>query len=1441
MNTVFNYYDFKKKKEFKYDVKVDLSGINLQSDASMSETDDNGSVSEVNLNEIVDENVNFIYGINGNLDPQTYIPDPNDSRYTDIQYRYEGMDVVEIDQIDFTTPNPTSITLGTPEITIPIKPRHTLMRDDVFTVVFPVTSMSGGIITTHNSNYNILTINIAPYTIDIPTFDSQDYYEDFINIDGHTGTNRIWVTLTGSDVPILNGEFEISSMQSTKSEFQIRVHDFYGSSFTNLPTISSIRVAYGGIKNRGHIVSRDAYAAIGMWNNNHFNTLNGLGVGTNAESNTFLNLGRVVTNGDERARGYLGKKEYYRRLRALRDKITPLGIEVVTNEFRRKVETVDGPLGFDFVNDVNYSYLHRGDTFNDAIIAARKFIEIKNKSNELLSLPTDEITPFTMSIKDVFVNQFDTSSELYDDFESNFISVINAIKSNRYVMSLVDIDNLRGTIRYEPKLYTKAEKDSLILSGVSETVMVSKDDSSTVNRFIDAYTQDNVTYPVPDTIFFQYMTYDYIGDDEVTYEILLRNRKKRVMWEVDVSIDTSNVNALIAAVHDLEESVKEVQAASAYLLYTLSPAVAAIVVVAIELVTKSFDRLEETIRKIKWYQKYTNQSVFPSGEMIYDANKTYGNQVSDAYLNALTDRNTYNQDGRISEGVFKYNKQYARFLIAVDFGTKRERYKTKNWLGIKTTSYRTIDLGVRWVEVYFIDTNTYSKYRKNDTPSGNSFTLNIPFTTLTRTDVNTVVASLSTPLADEIMNRQSTQCSITTSGVFISAYNGTFSGTIVDSSTITFTTTVDPYDNSSGGILETLVLSYQPTKSDDEPRNIRVTFNMPHLPYDDELRDKVFNDYGPFDQGEYANKRRGGDYTINAVGEIIENTDIPGWEIFHKSSKEVSAMRMGIDIYSKVQFLIKILETEFGKSRVNVIETMRSFDDQNTLQLGGAASNFLSWHNYGLAIKIKITEKDGMSPIKDGTSDMMRLLNIADGFCNAAKNGKLGTPMNVVWCGQLVTGPDIFVWEFLPIGVGHKDAIKFRDSIYQQKDPIAEHAYINVTENGYIVDANYTPTTNTPYIRKDSKGIADAIIINNEYWVHPKYIQNYQPPMGLILKDIQEFLSLIKGKMDGNGTQLTGRKLVSEWKAKNSVSFRQLVLFYGMTGSMSSARGLLAGDYIQKFQTIVNKFAEKDPVKFVKLYLGDTEYNNTKIYLEDLADSSYISLVDGTLVTPVLEARSIQPEGNGNTFGQKQVDYNTVEFGQYQGGAFIPEGDSRIITIKTDKSVIAGYENGTAITSDAVLLHTLVANQIVDEFNGILELFNGLNIKFMHDSFYTGSNKSLAPLLENEFGVIASQDIMTFDQLRDMYKRILINGTKVENDGTVRGAGANIEAQLDEDRNKIQSIFEPLISNAQLTGVRKVNITREKPIIQVMENGIKVEEVVKEIQRMRTPNVRDIL
>ena len=97
---------------------------------------------------------------------------------------------------------------------------------------------------------------------------------------------------------------------------------------------------------------------------------------------------------------------------------------------------------------------------------------------------------------------------------------------------------------------------------------------------------------------------------------------------------------------------------------------------------------------------------------------------------------------------------------------------------------------------------------------------------------------------------------------------------------------------------------------------------------------------------------------------------------------------------------------------------------------------------------------------------------------------------------------------------------------------------------------------------------------------------------------------------------------------------------------------------------------------------------------------------DGKLTTYVLDARSTHREGNGNTFGQKQLDYNSVEFGQYQGGVFIKEGDDRIIDIKTDLPVISGYDDfGNPIDGDARIIHALIADQLYNEFTQIKDNF----------------------------------------------------------------------------------------------------------------------------------------
>lgn len=1448
MNTEFNYYDFLKKKEFKYDVKIDLSGLELQGDASLSEVDpDTGEVSEVNLNEIVDENVNYVYNTYPSL--STQYTTTNEQGNDEVEKRFHDQDVIEIDDIDFdTTDNPTTITLGNDNVVIPIRPRHTLMQDAEFPVNNAIQSAINVAFTdfglTGFGNARVMGIH-SQYPVvtgGTPIQDENVYQSNIGNI-GHILHDRIWITIEGADTEAFNGEFEVSMVgtdQNNPSDwtnFNIRIPSSFTTNPTgNLGTITNVRVDAGGFVKRDAFVDREIYAALGFWSTNSYNVKSGMGIS------------------DSRASGYLGKTDFYRRLNSLRERLFPLGIEILTTEYRKKIDEDTGV-------DLNYSYLprKRGFKFSKSKSASRNFIAAKQAQGELLEFPNNEVTPFNMSVKDAFTAQFANAEELNAEFLSRLLNLIDALQSNPVIYSSVDLDRFTGTnpdanpppvlIKDEPTYnYENAllsSPDELTKNGLAVAGEITDEMDPSQYQWEFTYVktdnaqvlyQEGTTTPILDPNdpsggtykYDSYHVYDtYVDEKYGVRRFFYKDGNvegdKIITSNLDFNDDVS-IETTIELVEDLQSELGNIRAAATLAASFAGPTAAALIMSALSTAERNFDLFFDTVVRIRWFQKFTNQSVFDTGEFIEE------------------DREGF---------TFPFNSHMARILIPVDFGYKKERYKFFSPFGIPLLGYKRIDMGVRWVELRFTDTSTYSKYRKNDTPTGKVFDLDIDFDVLERqSDRQTIEGTLVDSLPQEILNRDPDTVNVIVTGASHSEYNGKFSATVIDDVTIQYRLAA-PTDNSSAinGSLQRMIIPLTPTESDDEPRDIRVSFDMPHLPFDDELRDKVFNDFGPFDQSSSAVKSRGGDYTILNKDTIELDNDIPGWEIFQQSSKEISAMRGGIDVYNKVQFLKRILENEFSKSRVKLIETTRSFRDQETLQLGGAASSFLSWHNFGLAVKIVITHEDGITQIKDGSNDFKRLLNVAEAFCTGARNGDYGTPMNVVWCGQLVTGPDIFVWEFLPIGVEHKDALKFRDSAYQQKDAIIEHSYVNVDANGYLLGKNDPVPDSQPYIREGSKGISESIVINGEHWVHPKFIKNYAIPNNLILKDIQEFLSLIKGKMDANGTALTGRKKISEWKAKNPKSFTQLVLFYGLTGALSTTRGLLSGDYIEKFQNLVNTLAEKDPIKFVQNYLGSEVYNNIRIYVEDLSDSSYINLSDGKLTTPVQEARSTHPEGSGNTFGQKQIDFGTVEFGQYQDGVFVPEGDDDIITITTPSAVISGYSNdGKPFEGDAYLLHTLVANQIVDEFETIKENFNNLSIKFMHDKFFEGSNSGLANLLENEFGIIKTQDLMTFEELRQMYDRIDINNRKTDGDGGVRGAGANLESQNensdigeDADRNKNQSIFEKLVSNSQLTGIKKSSLTREKPIIEPLKNNVKVEDVIEVIQKQRIPKVRDIL
>ena len=326
MNTEFNYYDFLKRKEFLYDVKVDLSGLNLQADASSSEIDpDNGTISEVNLNEVVDEEVNFVY--NPTTGSATFTVTDYDEygspSGTSEEHRFAGQDVIEVADINFDdNDHPRSITLGNDNVEIPIFPRHYSMTD----VVTPITNVITAVtnqdlaVALNDVTYagvRILTIVATEPIMGFNVPSNEPIYQKNIGNTGHVGFDRVFITIEGADDGRMNGEFEISSYGDPTTAFNVRIPTY--KSFTDTPTgnlgsITQVRISYGGFTKRSTLIDRDIYAAFGLWGSNNYSTKNNIGVP------------------DNKSIGYLSKKRFYRALQSLRDRVTPLGIEVVTTE-----------------------------------------------------------------------------------------------------------------------------------------------------------------------------------------------------------------------------------------------------------------------------------------------------------------------------------------------------------------------------------------------------------------------------------------------------------------------------------------------------------------------------------------------------------------------------------------------------------------------------------------------------------------------------------------------------------------------------------------------------------------------------------------------------------------------------------------------------------------------------------------------------------------------------------------------------------------------------------------------------------------------------------------------------------------------------------------------------------------------------------------------------
>ena len=97
------------------------------------------------------------------------------------------------------------------------------------------------------------------------------------------------------------------------------------------------------------------------------------------------------------------------------------------------------------------------------------------------------------------------------------------------------------------------------------------------------------------------------------------------------------------------------------------------------------------------------------------------------------------------------------------------------------------------------------------------------------------------------------------------------------------------------------------------------------------------------------------------------------------------------------------------------------------------------------------------------------------------------------------------------------------------------------------------------------------------------------------------------------------------------------------------------------------------------------------------------------------------------------------------------------------------------------------------------------------------------------------QDLLPYNKLKNLFIQKNINSKNVASDGTVLGAGVNEEDKADN----VESIFEKIVSNAEMNGIRTANLTKEHVV--VTENTMSTEQFINIISNGKIPSAKDII
>ena len=845
---------------------------------------------------------------------------------------------------------------------------------------------------------------------------------------------------------------------------------------------------------------------------------------------------------------------------------------------------------------------------------------------------------------------------------------------------------------------------------------------------------------------------DDITDDNERFTAEYTTDWKDLSSSPDVSIGYA-----VETVGVMKDIYKEMRTALTVSSLILGPVMGALASTLLNDVEDDVDRLDELANQLLWYQRYVKEAPFSNMSMIPDDNE-----------NVDTKLTTWTMPARMMFPVSMYQKV---------------RVKYKNFFG--RTRHKTVkrSIGVRWAEVTFYDTAVYAEYPQVTAEPGEDIALEGIIT------IENGTVSLPNPLPESALGRGDAVLVLTDGYGLEYIFNVTITSDVL--LTVNDEVAVPgPYN------LIKLRLPLAPAQPEIGKEPVEVLYEMPSLPYDSELRKKAFQDYGPFSHAVYFAENR---YStepepddVQAALAKYDNEHKDGWVVFHNTSEDIKDLREGLGIHDKVAMLISILSREFGSNRVKLVETYRSLDDQIPLCSGGPESYFLSWHNYGLAARILILQADGKTPITKDGPEAKRMIPIAKAFTECCANGGIGTPCNVVWCARLAVGPSVFDWEFLPIGVGHKDAPKFREATISQMDPVVELGYVDVDRARMVYQVK--PSDDRPYVLADSPRYKNAIVINGDHYMSPDSIRNYNHIDDIVLYDVKEYINLIGLKMNAHGTAKPVSGSLYDWKATNPESATQLIRYYAMTGNIPSAKAILAGDFVEKYGPIDDQFYSKDPVEYLRGMLG-SHYYEARIVVPRDGESAYITLHDGIYHVKSMEPYPDNPPTRLDTHKQQQVDSAHMKWGSWHEGAFYTEDEMDIPVIDSERPVIPGYvstvdsegnSGWTPSSDEAIFIHQIVADHVHRKFDEIRKSFENFGGALMYDRIEDSPNSGMVDMLENEFGLIGAQDLIDFDDL----ERII-------------GTPEILEEKVDG------SIYEKVVNNAQLSGIRKASLTKE--------------------------------